>query len=219
MRRKEDYSMKFLVRLSVILVASLTCAWSMDLLNSWRSFFDFVALVQVISIIAIGLSLSFRPMIIAAAVFASFGGMRSLPSANRLRLRHVWVRAHSLAWAAGAIGLVLQIISLIRNMDDPAAIGPSIATGLLPLLYGAVLAEMCFSPLADAVAAGTDTDIAPRVGSVHAMGAALAVLVLVLLVVASRSEMRPDDVWRASGIEGGGTIESETHLETSHVVR
>ncbi len=193
--------MNFLVRLTAILAATLTLSWSMDLLESWRSLFDFVALVQVTSIIVVGLLLSFRPATITAALRASLGSHRSLEHAARIQMRGVWVRGHSLAWAAGVIGLVLHIIQFMRNMDDPSAMGPAIATGLLPFLYGAILAELCFSPLADGATTEPSNDVATQFGAKQAVGAALAVLVMVFIVLASMSEIRSDDVWRAKSLD------------------
>lgn len=51
--------------------------------------------------------------------------------------------------AFGMIGTLVGLVSMLKNMNDPKAIGPGMAVALLTTLYGAVLANMVFLPLAD----------------------------------------------------------------------
>jgi chemotaxis protein MotA len=51
--------------------------------------------------------------------------------------------------AMGMIGTLVGLVSMLGNMADPKAIGPSMAVALLTTLYGAVLANCVFIPLAD----------------------------------------------------------------------
>jgi chemotaxis protein MotA len=51
--------------------------------------------------------------------------------------------------AFGMIGTLVGLVAMLANMSDPAAIGPGMACALLTTLYGAVLANMVFLPLAD----------------------------------------------------------------------
>lgn len=51
--------------------------------------------------------------------------------------------------AFGMIGTLVGLIIMLGNMDDPAAIGPGMAVALLTTLYGAAVANMIASPLAD----------------------------------------------------------------------
>ena len=39
----------------------------------------------------------------------------------------------------GGIGTMIGVIIMLRNMDDPAAIGPGTAIAILTLLYGFVI--------------------------------------------------------------------------------
>jgi chemotaxis protein MotA len=49
----------------------------------------------------------------------------------------------------GMIGTLLGLVVMLRNMDDPAKIGPGMAVAILTTLYGAILAYMVFNPIAD----------------------------------------------------------------------
>ncbi|WP_162046894.1 flagellar motor protein PomA [Vibrio taketomensis] len=54
--------------------------------------------------------------------------------------------------AMGMIGTLVGLVAMLSNMDDPKAIGPAMAVALLTTLYGAVLANMLFFPIADKLA-------------------------------------------------------------------
>jgi len=51
--------------------------------------------------------------------------------------------------AFGMIGTLLGLIFMLGSMEDPAAIGPSMAVALITTLYGAVIANAFAGPLAD----------------------------------------------------------------------
>lgn len=50
--------------------------------------------------------------------------------------------------AFGMIGTLVGLVQMLATMEDPAAIGPAMAIALLTTLYGAVLANLIFIPLA-----------------------------------------------------------------------
>lgn len=50
------------------------------------------------------------------------------------------------AW--GMIGTVIGLIVIMANLSDPNAIGPGIAVALITTLYGAIVANLVFVPLA-----------------------------------------------------------------------
>ncbi len=54
-----------------------------------------------------------------------------------------------IAPAMGMIGTLVGLVAMLSNMDDPKSIGPAMAVALLTTLYGAVLANMVFFPIAD----------------------------------------------------------------------
>ncbi|MEI8631816.1 flagellar motor protein PomA [Vibrio sp. PP-XX7] len=51
--------------------------------------------------------------------------------------------------AMGMIGTLVGLVAMLSNMDDPKSIGPAMAVALLTTLYGAVLANMVFIPIAN----------------------------------------------------------------------
>lgn len=51
--------------------------------------------------------------------------------------------------AMGMIGTLVGLVAMLSNMDDPKSIGPAMAVALLTTLYGAILANMLFFPIAD----------------------------------------------------------------------
>ncbi|MEO1277479.1 MAG: motility protein A [Planctomycetota bacterium] len=55
--------------------------------------------------------------------------------------------------AFGMIGTLLGLIFMLRSMDDPSAIGPGMAVALITTLYGAMIANLFASPIADKLSA------------------------------------------------------------------
>lgn len=51
--------------------------------------------------------------------------------------------------AFGMIGTLVGLVQMLANMDDPSAIGPSMAIALLTTLYGALIANVICMPVAD----------------------------------------------------------------------
>jgi chemotaxis protein MotA len=57
-------------------------------------------------------------------------------------------RAAEYAPAMGLIGTLIGLVQMLSHLDNPAAIGPSMAVALLTTFYGAVLANLVLAPLA-----------------------------------------------------------------------
>ncbi len=57
-------------------------------------------------------------------------------------------KAAEVAPAMGLIGTLVGLVQMLGNLNDPTSIGPAMAVALLTTFYGAVLANMFFSPLA-----------------------------------------------------------------------
>lgn len=55
--------------------------------------------------------------------------------------------------AFGMIGTLVGLVQMLANMDDPSAIGPSMAIALLTTLYGAVVSNLICLPIADKLGA------------------------------------------------------------------
>ncbi len=49
----------------------------------------------------------------------------------------------------GMIGTLIGLVQMLRDLDNPSAIGPAMAVALLTTLYGAVMAFLLFGPIAD----------------------------------------------------------------------
>lgn len=49
--------------------------------------------------------------------------------------------------AFGMIGTLIGLVIMLKNMDDPAAIGPGMAIALLTTMYGAIMANILFGPI------------------------------------------------------------------------
>ena len=54
--------------------------------------------------------------------------------------------------AFGMIGTLIGLVQMLANMSNPQSIGPAMAVALLTTLYGALLANLIFLPLADKLA-------------------------------------------------------------------
>ena len=57
-----------------------------------------------------------------------------------------------LAPAFGMLGTAIGLILMMANLEDKAAIGPGMATALITTLYGSLLANVCFIPMANKLA-------------------------------------------------------------------
>ena len=51
--------------------------------------------------------------------------------------------------AMGMIGTLIGLVAMLQNMSDPSQIGAGMAVALLTTLYGAILSNVVFLPLAD----------------------------------------------------------------------
>jgi chemotaxis protein MotA len=61
--------------------------------------------------------------------------------------------------AFGMIGTLIGLVAMLSNMDDPSAIGAGMAAALLTTMYGAILANVLFLPLADKLAMRTNEEV------------------------------------------------------------
>ena len=64
--------------------------------------------------------------------------------------------------AFGMIGTLIGLVQMLASMDDPASIGPSMAVALLTTLYGALLANIFFLPIADKLSLRNDEEMRNR---------------------------------------------------------
>ncbi|MDY2615621.1 MAG: MotA/TolQ/ExbB proton channel family protein, partial [Treponema succinifaciens] len=72
---------------------------------------------------------------------------------NQIEARHMeWIGLIN-AWAGfapgyGMMGTVIGLIGMLRNLEDKSALGPNMAVALITTLYGSMLANWLFGPLA-----------------------------------------------------------------------
>ncbi len=55
----------------------------------------------------------------------------------------------ALAPAFGMIGTLIGLVQMLRTMNDPSTIGPAMAVALITTFYGAVMANVLFTPFAN----------------------------------------------------------------------
>ncbi|MBQ4133593.1 MAG: motility protein A [Desulfovibrionaceae bacterium] len=51
--------------------------------------------------------------------------------------------------ALGMIGTVIGLVAMLKNLNDPSAIGPAMAVALITTFYGAILANLVFIPISN----------------------------------------------------------------------
>lgn len=61
--------------------------------------------------------------------------------------------------AMGMVGTLIGLVVLLRNMDDPKAIGPAMAIAILTTLYGSLIANLGALPIADKLEVRTNEEI------------------------------------------------------------
>ena len=61
--------------------------------------------------------------------------------------------------AFGMIGTLIGLVIMLKNMDDPAAIGPGMAIALLTTMYGAIISNVLFGPIAKKLKSISDKEL------------------------------------------------------------
>lgn len=61
--------------------------------------------------------------------------------------------------AYGMIGTLIGLIAMLDNLDEPSSVGPAMATALITTLYGTLLANLVFLPLAKHLKAKTQKEV------------------------------------------------------------
>lgn len=61
------------------------------------------------------------------------------------------------AW--GMIGTLVGLVLMLQNLDDPSTLGPNMAIALLTTLYGSLLANLVFIPMASKLANKTEEEV------------------------------------------------------------
>ncbi|AXF55992.1 MotA/TolQ/ExbB proton channel family protein [Salicibibacter kimchii] len=75
------------------------------------------------------------------------------------RGRRIIERAGDFAPAWGMVGTLVALVILLNDLDDPATLGPTMALAMLTTLYGAILANLVFNPIASKLENKTETEV------------------------------------------------------------
>ncbi|MCM3704845.1 MULTISPECIES: flagellar motor protein MotP [Cytobacillus] len=73
--------------------------------------------------------------------------------------RGILERAGEYAPAWGMIGTLIGLVLMLKNLNDPATLGPNMAIALLTTLYGSLLANLIFLPMAAKLALKTEKEV------------------------------------------------------------
>lgn len=73
--------------------------------------------------------------------------------------RVLFEKAAEYAPAWGMIGTLIGLVLMLNTLSDPATLGPSMAVALLTTLYGTVLANLFFAPMAGKLEAKTEEEV------------------------------------------------------------
>ncbi|PAV30129.1 motility protein A [Virgibacillus profundi] len=68
-------------------------------------------------------------------------------------------KAGEYAPAWGMIGTLVGLVLMLNNLQDPATLGPSMAVALLTTLYGTVLSNLVFVPMANKLENKTEEEV------------------------------------------------------------
>lgn len=68
-------------------------------------------------------------------------------------------KAGEYAPAWGMIGTLVGLVLMLNSLEDPATLGPSMAVALLTTLYGTVLSNLVFLPMASKLESKTEEEV------------------------------------------------------------
>ncbi|MBU8879755.1 flagellar motor protein MotP [Bacillus sp. FJAT-29790] len=73
--------------------------------------------------------------------------------------RSILEKAGEYAPAWGMIGTLIGLVLMLKSLNDPSSLGPNMAIALLTTLYGTLLANLVFLPLASKLALKTEQEV------------------------------------------------------------
>jgi chemotaxis protein MotA len=73
--------------------------------------------------------------------------------------------------AFGMIGTLIGLVAMLSNMEDPSAMGAGMAAALLTTLYGALIANVVFLPLADKLSMRSTEEVLVRTMTIEGVTA------------------------------------------------
>lgn len=96
-----------------------------------------------------------EPEVIHDIMEAEISAMEERHGRGRLILE----KAGEYAPAWGMIGTLVGLVLMLNQLEDPATLGPSMAVALLTTLYGTVLANLAFIPMANKLENKTEEEV------------------------------------------------------------
>ena len=108
-------------------------------------FFNIPSILIVFGLTVFGLLSSGRKIIDSVSVlFDKHADEEQLHDAS-----DTFMYGGRLCMASGWVGVLIGLVLMLANLDDPAAVGPAMAVCLLTALYGTILKYFFFNPISD----------------------------------------------------------------------
>ena len=83
-------------------------------------------------------------------------------SARHKRAQQLFLAMAKYLPGFGMIGTLIGLIAMLKTMNDPSTIGPSMAVALITTFYGALLANLVFMPIAGKLKTRTEDETLMR---------------------------------------------------------
>ena len=118
-----------------------------------------------------------------------------------------WEKWAELGPAWGMIGTLIGLVNMLKKLDDPSAIGPSMAVALLTTLYGSLIANWLCNPIASKLSVNNDAEITVKEVTVEGLLSIQAGENPRVIEEKLKSFLSPkmrDDMSQEGGEKGGG---------------
>ena len=110
-------------------------------------FLDFKSSLFVVSVAA-GSTLLYAPFSSIKQAFSSWFTGAPLDEETARNSANTFQQMGHSATTAGLLGTLVGLVLMLQNMDDPTAIGPAMAVGMLTILYGIILGQLLLRGMA-----------------------------------------------------------------------
>ncbi|WP_417899301.1 flagellar motor protein MotP [Bacillus haimaensis] len=78
---------------------------------------------------------------------------------RHLKGKNILEKAGEYAPAWGMIGTLIGLVLMLNNLNDPTTLGPNMAIAILTTLYGSLLANLVFLPMANKLGNKTEKEV------------------------------------------------------------
>ena len=124
---------------------------------------------------------------VGEALKAAFG-TEEVSAENAGKHLAVFATLRVLVYGSGVTGVLIGLIQMLHNLDDPSLIGPAMAVALLCSLYSVLLAEFGVAPLASRVLVRAENQpprsmTGAQSGAVSLGFVGVAILMMIVLLV------------------------------------